>query len=1180
VKTDPFVHLHLHTSYSLLDGACRVDRLIEEVEALNMPAVAMTDHGVMYGTIDFYQKAKAAGIKPIIGCETYLTRGSRFDRRKDGPRIPMHHLVLLAENDRGYHNLMRLVSASHLEGFYYKPRIDRDILQEHSEGLIGLSACLKGHIASALAENDMDSAVSAAGEYAEILGRDNFYLEIMDHGIPEQRKANALMPELGRRTGLPIVATNDVHYLKKEHAEAHEVLLCLQTQTVLSDPKRMRYASDEFYLKSRREMEALFRDIPEALDVTLDIADRCNVDIEFNRLHFPTYDVPKGKTQRQFLIDRAHEGISRLYHIPAPDKPANDRERGIMDRFNHELAVIEKTGFVNYFLVVWDFVNFARKHHIPVGPGRGSGGGSLIAYALGITAIDPLHYNLIFERFLNPERVSPPDFDIDFCQARRGEVIDYVKQKYGRENVAQIITFGSLGPKLVVRDVGRALEIPYAKCDQLSKMIPDDPKMTLTKALAQSPDFKEAYASDPDAKRILEYGFVLEGLYRNPGTHAAGVVIGEKPLVEIIPLARDKDQEPVTQFTMEPLGELGLLKMDFLGLKTLTVLQETVDIVRETQSVDISLEDLPLDDQPTFDLLNRGETVGVFQLESGGMRDLVRRVGINRIEDLIAMIALYRPGPMNMLPDYVDRKSGKAEVRFDHPLMQPILQETYGVMIYQEQVQQVANVLAGYSLGEADVLRRAMGKKKQSVMDQQRAQFVEGCRRKNKINERLAGRIFDTMAKFAGYGFNKAHSAGYAVIAYQTAYLKANYPAEFMSALLSSEIGNFDKIPVFIAETSAMGLAILPPDINRSNVRFRPESGGVRYGLAGIKNVGTAAVEQIVAERETNGDFESLIDFCSRIDTQLTNKKVLESLVRCGAFDMLGAHRAQLFNAIDFAMTRAAQSLKDQRSGQGSLFELLETDEDGPAKADALPEAQPWHESDLLAAERELLGIYMSGHPLTQHAFLLDKYQLSSVAQLLTLEDRADTRIGGIVAQVRKTVTKSSKKQMAIVQMEDLDGTLEVLVFPEAYEKYGVNLEEDAAILVCGEVTLKEDTPKLIAHEIYRLEDAPRHFTSKLSIHISAATTNCDTLETIKHILHMHPGTVPVELCLVFPRGEKVFVDANASFCILPNKALVDAVENVLGESSVFIRTVAHPYRNPKPTRGGHNGRNGTRVSP
>jgi DNA polymerase III subunit alpha len=1146
----------------MLDGCCQVAPLTDKVLELGMPAVAITDHGVMYGAIDFYKACKQKGVKPLIGSEAYITTGSRHDRKEESQRSRMHHLVLLAKDAVGYQNLIRLASIAYVEGYYYKPRIDKEVLAKYSRGLIGLSACVKGEVNSLIVGGDVEAAARAAGQYAEILGKENFFLEIQDHGLPDQKKVLAGIDDVARKTGLPLVATNDVHYLRKEHAEAHEVLLCLQTQTVMSDPTRMRYGSDQFYLKTADEMYALFPDRQDALANTLEIAERCNVEIEFGKLHFPHFLVPAGLSQKEYLVQLGHRGIQSLYDVGNPAHPATDREREIMARFDAEIGVIEKTGFINYFLVVWDFIHFAKQQGIPVGPGRGSGGGSLVAYALGITTIDPLRYSLIFERFLNPERVSAPDFDIDFCQARRGEVIEYVKQKYGRENVAQIITFGSLGAKTVIRDVGRVLEIPFGKCDLLAKMVPDDPKMKLKLALEQNPDFRKAYETDPESKRILDYGFVLEGMYRNPGTHAAGVVIGEKPLIEIVPLALDKDDQPITQYAMEPLGELGLLKMDFLGLKTLTVIHEAVELIKELRSAPLDIDRLPLDDKPTYDLLSRGDTVGVFQLESGGMRDLIRNIRVDRIEDVIAVIALYRPGPMTMLPDYVSRKTGKTHVKYDHPLLESILKETYGVMVYQEQVQKAANVLAGYTLGGADELRRAMGKKKKEVMDKQRDIFVKGALKTNKIPEKLSEKIFDNMASFAGYGFNKAHSAGYAIISYQTAYLKANYPAEFMAALISSEIGNSDKLPVFIAEAQAMGMEILSPDVNRSAPRFRPEGNGLRFGLAGIKNVGEGAAAAIAAERIKNGPFKGLIDFMCRLDTQTVNKKTVESLVRCGAMDSLGANRARLFGGIDFAAGRAVAIDRDRRSGQISLFDSLDAGTSaGAAVPENLPDAKPWPQNEMLAGEKELLGIYLSGHPLTQYAAVLQTYQLTEIHKLNTLPERSLTRVGGIVAGMKKMVTKTKKEPMAFVTLEGLDATLEVIVFPEALSLYGAVLQQDAPIMVCGEVSRRDEPPKLIAMEIYPLADVPREFTKYVSLHLPVTQLDDARIERLVELLKKYPGKTPVNVCLQYPEGSRVFLDADASLHVQPSREFIHAFSRELGEKGLYLAPLPTPCR-------------------
>ena len=1162
----PFVHLHLHTAYSLLDGACRIDDLIQQAVDLNMPAVAMTDHGVMYGTIEFYKKAKARGINPVIGCEAYITTGSRHDRDPASQRST-YHLVLLAENNIGYRNLCYLISKAHLEGFYYKPRIDHELLAAHSQGLIGLSACLHGEVSHQLVEGNVDGAAASVGRYAEIFGKERFFIEMMDHGILEQRKANRHMKELSQRTGIPLVATNDVHYLKREHAEAHDIMLCMQTSTTRSDPKRMRYSTDQFYFRTREEMDALFTEFPGAVDLTVDIASRCNVEIVFGKLHFPTYEVPAGMTQKEYLIRTGHEGMKDLYNIPDPANPRDTREREIMERFDKEIGVIDKTGFVNYFLVVWDFIRFAHESKIPVGPGRGSGGGSIVAYALNIISIDPLRYNLIFERFLNPDRVSPPDFDIDFCQARREEVIRYVKQKYGTDHVAQIITFGSLGAKTVIRDVGRVLEISFAKCNDIAKMIPEDPKMTLAKAMEENPEFKKLSEQDPELQQILKYGSVLEGLYRNAGTHAAGVVIGEQPLINIIPLGVDKEKQPVTQFAKEPVEEIGLLKMDFLGLKTLTVIQEALDLIEAGHGVKIDLKRLPDDDPKTYELLSRADTVGVFQLESGGMRDLIRRIGISNIEEIIAVIALYRPGPMEMLPSYIERKCGRASIDYDHPLLEPILRDTYGVMVYQEQVQKAANVLAGYSLGEADILRRAMGKKKQEEMDKQREKFIQGCKDVNNINNDLAARIFDNIAAFAGYGFNKAHSAGYAIVCYQTAYLKANYPAEFMCALISSEIGNFDKMPGFIREAESMGLKVLPPHVNHSGTRFTPEKGAIRYGLACIKNVGEAATQAVIRERVKKGPFTSLLDFCARMDTADINKKVMESLARSGALDMPGMHRAQVLNGIDFALTRSASARRDLKSGQGSLFDLLGNDSGSRSTDDAadFPDCPPWHENEMLAAERELLGIYMSGHPLTQYEDILRRYELCSIKDLGGLEDKALTRIGGLVASVALKTTKK-KESMAILRLEDLDGSVEIVVWPDTYQKYQSVIEQDATLLIGGHVSKKEEIPNLLALEIYPLEEAPKLFSKSVSIHITASQLDTK-LQKVKKIVSLNPGNTPLSVCLLLPDGEKVIIKAENGLFVTPHPDMINNLEHELGENTVFVLANPQPLKNPEPQR-------------
>ena len=1172
----PFVHLHVHTEYSMLDGACRIKDMMGAAQSMGMPAAAITDHGVMYGVVPFYEAARAKGIKPIIGCEAYITGGSRFDRKTENSgKSQANHLVLLATNEMGYRNLVRLVSAAHLEGFYYKPRIDHEILARHAGGLIGMSACLKGEIPCRLMDDDEAGALELAGQYADILGKENFFLEVQDHLMPEQRKVNKALVTLAKKTGLGLVATNDTHYLKREHAEAHEMMLCLQTQTVLSDPKRMKYPSSEFYFKSGDEMAQIFREIPESITNTLRIAERCNVDFDFSGLHFPQFQVPPEFAsdprlppehyQKEYLLKLCREGLLKRYGLQDMDHPKDGREQELVTRCNYEISIIERTGFINYFLVVWDFIHYAKTRKIPVGPGRGSGAGSLVAYLLEITGIDPIRYDLIFERFLNPERVSPPDFDIDFCQTRRGEVIEYVKDKYGRDHCAQIITFGSLGAKTVIRDLGRVMELPFSECDRLAKMIPDDPKITLAKSLEQNPDFKKAYETEANCKRILDYGFVLEGLFRNAGTHAAGVVIGEKPLIEIVPLARDKDEQTITQYSMEPIGKIGLLKMDFLGLKTLTVIQEAVDWVKTTRGEALDIDTIPTDDTLTFELLQRGDTVGVFQFESGGMRENLRKLGPTVIDELIAMNALYRPGPMDFIESFINRKHGREDIEYGHPLMEPILKGTYGYMIYQEQVQRVSNVLAGFTLAMGDNLRRAIGKKKPEEMAKMKSLFVEGCARTNQIPGKKAEEIFALIEKFAGYGFNKSHSAAYSVVAFQTAYLKAHYPEEFMSALLSSEMGNLDKIPTFIVECRAMGLEVLPPHINESEVRFSPSPGAVRYGLAGIKNVGEGASREIVEERKRNGPYKGLMDFCQRLQGQVINKKVMESLIRCGAFDFPDSERARMFNGVDFAFGRANTAARDKASGQASLFDLMASEPQVAADDKSLPPADKWSEGELLAGERELLGIYMSGHPLSQYAGLLERYQLTTVDGLKKVEPGKQTRLGGLISSLVPRMTKK-KEPMAVLRLEDLDGSVEAVVYPDAYREYKPVLAQDQAVMVCGEVRFEENEPKIIVNEVYPLKECPTLFAERLSIHLPAARIN-DTPELlvrIRETLSLHPGRLQVLLCLLFESGEKVFLDTDNQYKVTPDESLVKELEHILGEETVYVAVNPNPCRKPK----------------
>ena len=1179
MKTIPFCHLHFHTEYSLLDSSCKVADAVAMAKELGQEYLAITDHGVLYGVIDFYKQAQKAGVKPIIGCEVYIARNGMDEKTSQADNL---HLVLLAEDNEGYNSLMHLVSLGHLEGFYYKPRIDKKLLRQYSKGLIGLSACLKGEIAEACAEGAVDKAVALAKEYSEILGPNNFFLEIQDHGLSEQKTANRHIIEVAKRTGLPLVATNDVHYIKKDHRDAHDVLICLQHGNLVSDPNRMSYSGSEFYMKSGAEMERLFPDHPEALANTVEIARRCNVELvnKNKPLHFPTFTVPpEYKSQKDYLMAIGKAGLKTLYPIDDFDNPKTDIEKRVAERFNYEVGVIEKTGFINYFLVVQDFIAYAKSQNIPVGPGRGSGAGSMLAYALGITALDPLHYNLIFERFLNPARISPPDFDIDFCQARRGEVIEYVKDKYGRENVAQIITFGTLGAKTVIRDIGRVLGLPLNECDKLAKMVPEKPDVTLAKALEENPDFKRAAKQDPVAVEIMKYAQILEGLPRHTGTHAAGVVIGEKPLIDILPLSRDKDKQVITQFEMKPMEDIGLLKMDFLGLKTLTVIQEAVECIRINHGVTLDINKLPLDDKKTYDLLNRGDTIGVFQVESAGMRDTLRKIGLDRVEDLIAMIALYRPGPMQFIDEFINRKHGKVKIQYDHPLLEPVLKETYGIIVYQEQIQQAANKLAGFSLGEGDILRRAMGKKDKAVMATQRENFIAGCKKTNNIDRKLGEKLWDMIEKFAEYGFNKSHSAAYGIISYQTAWLKANYPEEFMSALLSSEMGTPDKLAFLLAEAREMELNVRAPSVNESVARFRPAKGALHFGMAGVKNVGGGAVESLVKEREANGPYIGLMNFCSRMDSREVNRKTLESLIKCGAFDFCHKPRSRLFAGIEMAMGRAQSAQKDKLSGQRSLFDMLSS---GPAQDsdDDLPAVEPWPDSEMLSAEKELIGFYISGHPLAEHEWTLKTFALQKIGELAEVqtaagddEQKTYVRVGGLVDKYKKVFTKpktpeDSPKPYARFRLEGLEAAVNAVVWPDDFSKFEKLLEDGAPLMATGKITRDfRDELEIQVSELFPLASAPALFAEKVGLHLTETSLSQEKLQAVKKIAAAHPGPTPLNICVLLDSGEKIFIKADRQSQVTASPELVKNLEHLLGEDAVYVGARSRPFLHEPPRR-------------
>jgi DNA polymerase III subunit alpha len=1145
---DSFVHLHLHTEYSLLDGAIRMKELMKKAAEFKMPAVAITDHGNLFGAIEFYQEATRAGVKPIIGCEAYIAPGSHKDR-PGSRRDAAYHFTLLAENETGYRNLVKLVTAAHLDGFHYAPRIDKELLSAHSAGLIGLSGCLASEINSAIQANNLEKAKQSAAEYRDILGAENFFIELHDHGIEAQHKCNRVLPQIARDLGVGLVAANDVHFLRRSDHEAHDVMLCIGTGKMVQDENRMRYVP-ELYFKSPAEMREVFRDFPEAITNTLKIGERCHVDLEFGRSKYPEYPAPAGKTRESYLRELCYQGLRERYG----ERAANDAE--LIKRLDYELGVLERTGFVSYLLIVWDFIHFAKEKGIPVGPGRGSAAGSMVAYVLGITDIDPLQYGLIFERFLNPDRVSPPDIDVDFCEARRGEVLEYVRQKYGERRVAQIITFGKLKAKSVVRDVGRVMGLSYRDADRIAKMIPNELNITLDSAVEKNPELKRAVATEPATRQLFDYAKILEGLSRNAGVHAAGVVIADRDLSDYIPLCRDvKGNDVISQYPMGPLNDLGLLKMDFLGLKTLTVIEDTLALIHKREP-DFSLKNISLDDPAAFALYNRGETIGLFQMESGGMTNLSKQLDVKKLDDIIALIALYRPGPMELIPEYVKAKKGITPIKYLHPLLEDICAETYGVMIYQEQVMAAASKLAGYSLAQGDLLRRAMGKKDKEKMAKERENFIEGCARTNKIAEKKANAIFDLLEKFAGYGFNKSHSAAYGVISYQTAYLKAHYPIEFMAGLLSNEINNTDKISVFVGECKRMGISILPPDVNKSGLKFTPETtlaavddrrtkeddarraplqqNAIRYGLAAIKHVGESAMETAIRERERGGDFGSLQDFCSRLDSRIANRKMLESLIKAGAFDFLGREGAGLFACIDEALSASAAAYRDRVAGQVSLF-----DETSAPTTSRKRLITPWSEHEKLTYEKELLGFYVSGHPLDAYVDLFAAKNYRPIASLDELDDRAPFKIAGAIVEVEKKFTRREGKPFAVVWVEDLNGMLEVVVWNEVYVKISDALVAGRVVEIRGTLDKRDDALRATAQEIKTLASGKTNGANERAtdtcqepvvlLQFSPATTG-DELREVREILASSPGRRPVQLLFDRTNGNSLRLDAGTEF--------------------------------------------------
>ena len=1140
-----FVHLHVHSDYSLLDGACRIDRLTDRAAELGMGALALTDHGNLFGAIDFYNTAKAKGIKPLIGCELYLAPGSRLERQgrsDDGKSV--FHLGLLAKNLTGYQNLLKLVSDAHLKGFYYKPRTDLETLAQHAGGLIGFTGCLASLVPQHLLNDRPELARQACGRFVEIFGRENYFVEIQDHGLPEQRKIIPGLLELGEEFGLKVICTNDVHYVRAQDAGPHDAMLCIQTGAKIADEKRMRFTGDQFYLKSREEMEQTFAEVPESVPNTQLVADMCDLTIPFPKgsERYPKYPLPpeiSSKTDRAgYLRELCLAGLKTRYGVeyaagsgpgsatPATAEASAALARTLSDRLDFELGVITQTGFIDYFLVVWDFIAWARSQGIPVGPGRGSGAGCLVAYVLGITNLDPLRFKLLFERFLNPERVSPPDFDIDFCMRRRGEVIEFVRRKYGNDCVANIITFGTLGAKMVLRDVSRVHSLPYAEADRLAKMVPDELNISLEDAAKKSAELREEVARNPATKQIFDQALVLEGMVRNTGKHAAGIIITDRPLEEFVPLT-EQEGDVTVQFDMNAVSKLGLLKMDFLGLKTLTVIADAVANIRRTADPAFDLEKIPLDDAKTFALLNSGRTTGVFQLESGGMQNLCRQIGLATIDEIVALIALYRPGPMDWIPDYVRGKKDPGTVTFPHPLLEEVCRETYGVMVYQEQVMEAAKIIAGYTLGGADMLRRAMGKKDAEAMAKERAKFVAGAKRVNAIDEKTADAIFDILQKFAGYGFNKSHSAAYAILSYQTGFLKANFPVQFMAAMLSSELGNAEKVAHFVGECEAMGLKVLGPDVNESREMFTPifrsqpggeaaaapvngaaapssrssspldighlslvippPGGAIRFGLAGVKGVGELAAQKIIAEREAHGPFAGFDDFIVRVDGRAINKRVLEHLVKTGAFDFSGAGRKKLFDGIDAAMAAMVAHARDKAAGQHSFMDMFVEEPAGtfggaatpPRSAasasgsePAAPAADDFTSAERLAFEKELLGFYVSGHPMAQYAGLAAAIDTGPIDELTQFGDRTEFRLCGIASGITKKLAKKDNRPWAAFTLATLRAAAPLNMFADAYAAYGTALAENGLVLVLGNVLAGNDGTRLNIKECYPLDGA------------------------------------------------------------------------------------------------------------
>jgi len=1168
MESAPFVHLHLHTQYSLLDGAIRLDDLISKAKSLDMPAVAITDHGNMFGAAEFYLKCKKAGVKPLIGCEVYIAPDSRFSRESSkGISDAAYHLILLCENMQGYKNLSYLTSAGYKEGFYYRPRIDRSLLKDHADGLIALSACLKGEVAMQCGWGRMEDAVATARWYSELFP-DRYYLELQENTLQEQEVVNRRLMEVAAELNLPLVATNDCHYLNREDARAHEVLLCIQTGKTMSDPTHMKFSADEFYVKSPEEMVAAFSYAPEAVANTLAIADRCNLDlpVDGKTYYFPHFDPPAGQNHDDMLKELATEGLKERMHTILAKYPdmTLEQQQAYFDRLAIELDCIRDMKFPAYFLIVSDFIRWAKDKGIPVGPGRGSAAGSLVAYATKITDLDPLPYNLLFERFLNPERISMPDIDVDFCQDRRGEVIQYMVDKYGRDRVCQIITFGTMGAKAVVRDVGRALNMPYGDVDRIAKLIPDDLKMTLSKAIIQEPQLKEAGNNDPQVKDLLDTALCLEGLTRHASTHAAAVVVAPDQLEEFLPLYKDQKTGAInTQYSMKYVELVGLVKFDFLGLKNLTVIENAVKLVRAGKDPNFDITALRDDDQASYDLISAGNTTGVFQLESSGMKEMLVKLKPSCFEDVIAACALYRPGPLGsgMVDDFIDRKHGRKKVVYDLPQLEPILKDTYGVIVYQEQVMQISRTLAGYSLGQADLLRRAMGKKDDKEMTRQKGLFLEGAKANN-LDPKKAEAIFDLMHKFAEYGFNKSHSAAYALIAYQTAYLKAHYPVEFLAALLTCDMDSTDKVIKNITDCREQGIEVLPPDINKSGLSFTVVDKSMRFGLGAVKNVGVGAIEAILEARE-DGPFTGLYDFCERVDLRRVNKRVIESLIKCGAFDSTGATRAAQIEGLEAATNLGLRIQQERASAQVSLFgtdEVIKINGSG-GKLPNLPE---WHDKEKLAYEKEALGFLITGHPLDRYISDIKRLSCIDISNLSDLADGSEVRICGIVSALKEITTKKGDR-MGFVTIEDLSGSVEVTVFSDIYTSAVALLKSDDPLLVTGKLEKGEKGAKILvqaqkeggsewqqkqrgpAGDIRHMHDVRAETTKKVFFTLRMDTTPAEQLNGLKEIIERHRGPVPSFIQFVIPTRSRATLPLPENMAVQASDELRLEVERLFG---------------------------------